>query len=166
MNDGASETYDRLINASLRFVSIRPRSVKEIRDFLQKTLTRWHMSAPQVSEKVINRLIELGYANDDAFTQWFVTQRTGRKPKGQRAIAIELKQKGVHTDTIDRVISQYFTHEVSERDLAKKALETKLRIWGNLPKLVQKQKLSQFLMRRGFSGDVVWSLVDEEVENR
>jgi SOS response regulatory protein OraA/RecX len=53
----------------------------------------------------------------------------------------------------------------SERDLAKAAATAKLHTWRSKSRLEQKQKLAQFLMRRGFSSDVIWGVVDDVVSN-
>lgn len=156
-----SQVYERLINASIRFVSYRMRSEKEIRDFLAKTLLRHHTTAPGVVTHVMERLRELGYVNDDAFAQWWVGQRTGRKSKGARIIRTELIQKGVDPDCIDAAIHSGMKGERSEKELVKIAAEKKLERWTALPQLVRKRKLIEYLTRRGFSSDTVWSVVDD-----
>ncbi len=164
MDASQSQVYERLINASIRFVSYRMRSEKEIRDFLAKTLLRHHTTAPSVEAHVIERLTELGYVNDDSFAVWWVGQRTGRKSKGARAIRMELTQKGVDSECIDRAIREGMTGERSERELVKAAILKKRESWSKLPALMRKKKLVDYLSRRGFSSDTIWSVVDDTEE--
>ena len=164
MDASQSEVYERLINASIRFVSYRQRSEKEIRDFLAKTLLRHHTTAPDVSLHVIERLRELGYVNDDAFAAWWVSQRTGRKSKGERAIRMELMQKGIDPSCIERAIRQGMTGERSEKELAKAEVMKKRERWSALPALMRKKKMVEYLSRRGFSSDTIWSVVDDAPE--
>ena len=164
MDISESQVYERLINASIRFVSFRMRSEKEIRDFLAKTLTRHHTTAPSVVLHVITRLAELGYINDVEFSAWWVSQRTGRKSKGARAIRMELSQKGIDAEIIEEAIRVGMTGERSERELAKVAVHKKRENWKALPVVIQKKKLAEYLTRRGFSSDVVWSVVDDALE--
>jgi len=156
-----SDIYERLINASIRFVSYRPRSEKEIKDFLELKLKRSHTSALSVIKKVIDRMIELGYIDDVAFTKWWVDQRTGRKPKGERVIMEELTRKGIDASLIKELIPMIMRGDRSERALALSCTKKKVNILKNKPILEQKQKLSAYLLRRGFSSDTVWSVVDD-----
>ncbi len=161
MDTEQSDVYEKLIAASIRFVSYRPRSEKEIRDFLEKKLKRSHTTAPLVTTHVVGRLTDLGYIDDYAFGTWWVDQRTGRKPKGERVIRMELMRKGIAPAVIDEVIGSGMKGERSEAALAKAAIEKKRQSWKNLPVLTQKRKLADYLMRRGFSSDVVWGLIDD-----
>lgn len=164
MDISESQVYERLINASIRFVSYRMRSEKEIRDFLEKTLTRHHTTAPSVVLHVIERLTELGYVNDDEFAKWWVGQRTGRKSKGARVIRMELVQKGIDPERIERAILLGMTGERTENELAKVAAEKKCERWQALPELSRKRKLVEYLTRRGFSSATVWSVVDDIIK--
>lgn len=157
-----SDTYRQLMNLTLRFVSLRLRSEQEIYTYLVTKLKKTHTTAPKVIEAIIDRLKELGYINDEAFAQWFVDGRTGRKPKGKRVIEMELQRKGIARDIIDRVVQQTMTGEKSEKELARQIAEKKLPIWKNQPQLAQKRKLADFLTRRGFSSETVWGVVDEQ----
>lgn len=165
MDVAESDVYEQLVNAALRFVSFRARSRKEILDFLTKKLTRSHTVAPLVLNKVMERMTELGYINDDAFALWWTGTRTGRKPKGAKAIRIELIQKGVDSRIADRAIGLLLKGDKSESTLARGIAVKKAEALGKYPKMIQKQKLGAFLLRRGFSSDTVWSVVDDVVEN-
>lgn len=165
MDDSHTDVYERLMNAALRYVSFRLRSAREIRDFLAGKLSRSHTTAPEVLKQVMGRLTDLGYVNDHEFAVWWVGTRTGRKPKGSRAVRSELTQKGVDADIIDIVLATHMTGEKSEAVLAGAAAEKKVPSLAKYPKIVQKQKLAGFLQRRGFSSDVVWSVVDDVVGN-
>jgi len=165
MEDSHSEVYERLINAALRFVSFRMRSSREIRTFLAGKLSRSHTTAPEVLEQVMGRLTELGYVNDHEFAVWWVGTRMGRKPKGPRAVRSELTQKGVDGDIINTVLTTLMTGDTSEVVLARAAADKKAPVLAGYPKIVQKQKLIGFLQRRGFSSEVVWSVVDDVVGN-
>lgn len=150
MDTEQSDVYEQLMGAVLRFVSFRPRSEKEIREYLGKKLHRSHTTAPIVLEKVLARLRELGYADDVKFAAWWVGQRTGRKPKGRKLIERELAAKGIQWQVI-----------VNEKELARQAVEKKLDVWKTLSHFEQKKKISEFLYRRGFDWDAIGSIVDE-----
>lgn len=152
--------YERLLGAAIRFVSFRPRSEKELRDFFHKTLKRHHTTAPLVVEKVLTRLAELGYVDDMKFVEWWVGQRMSFKPKGKRMVALELRAKGIPKEIIDAYYSAG-SDASDERKLARIAVERKLTVWKSLPPLPKRKKLYDFLSRRGFDADTVSSVVDE-----
>ncbi|MEK7533484.1 MAG: regulatory protein RecX [Patescibacteria group bacterium] len=160
-----SDVYERLIGSCIRFVSFRPRSGKEITDFIVRKLKTGHTTAPLVVRKVLERLTELAYVDDVAFASWWVSQRTGRKPKGARVIHQELLQKGIPPEIIDEAIRVGMKDERSELTLAKAAAEKKSGSWSKLPLPERKHKLIQYLLRRGFASGIVWSVVDEVVGN-
>ncbi len=51
--------------------------------------------------------------------------------------------------------------DISEEELAKQALEKKMRSWKNIDPHKFKQKAYEFLMRRGFEYEVVKNAVEK-----
>ncbi|MFZ5535758.1 MAG: regulatory protein RecX [Patescibacteria group bacterium] len=162
MDLSESTVYERLMNAAIRYISFRLRSEKEIRDFIRQKLIKSHTTAPEVEARVLHRLGELDYVNDEKFCEWWLSQRQGSKPKGIRLIRAELAQKGIARALIDKAVSQSAS---DERTLAYRAINKKREIWRQLPLLARKKKLGDYLLRRGFSSDVVRGVVDDVVEN-
>lgn len=163
--------YEKLLQVSIRFVSYRPRSEKEIRDFLQKKLTRWKIYGGTVIDKVIVRLTELGYVDDTKFASWWVEQRRTFKPKGANLIRRELQVKGVSKETISDALAEKYSYltsgrklndkSFSEKELAKKSIEKKLPLWASLPLLARKQKMYRFFASRGFDSETISRTIDE-----
>ncbi len=155
------ELYQKLLSASFRFVSFRPRSSKELRDFLTKKIKRYKVFSGTLVTNVLHRLAELGYLDDEKFAVWWVEQRTGRKPKGKRAIEFELRQKGISKSVIESAIR---TRGVDEGELARKLLFKKSQMWRKLPTLDRKRKMFAYLFRRGFFSETIETIVDEATE--
>ena len=151
--------YERLVKTAIRFVSFRPRSQKELTDFLDKKLTRWKVSGAGLVAKVIGRMEELGYVDDIKFAEWWVDQRTTFKPKGNRVITMELKAKGVSETVIESVLASRGFQSLLVA--AKQAVARKLPLWAKLPPLVRKKKLYDYLGRRGFDFEIIHKLIDE-----
>lgn len=152
-------TYELLLGAGIRYVSFRPRSELEIHTFLTAKIKKWDVFAPDVVEKVIERLRELSYVNDAAFAQWWIDQRSSFRPKGSRALMYELQKKGVSKNTIESCLK-------SEDELtpAKKVIQKKLAVWSKLPDIEQKNKMYSFLSSRGFSSDTIHKIIDSIVK--
>ena len=133
--------YQSLLNASFRFVSYRPRSEKEIVDFLQKKLVKWKKQDSETFNKVLARLIDLEYIDDKKFADWWVEQRTRFRPKGNRVIEYELYQKGIAKDIISDALMARNSVEAAQKAIAKKKFD--------------KKKLYEYLTRRGFDADTI-----------
>lgn len=151
--------YERLVNAAIRFVSFRPRSEKELIDFLTKKLIKWKVTGKLLIKRVIARMMELGYVDDEKFAEWWVDQRTAFKPKGNRLIQMELKAKGVPEPVIASVLAPRGTERLVA--LAKRAVAKKMSVWSKLPALERKKKLYDHLGRRGFDWETIGKLIDE-----
>jgi regulatory protein len=150
------ELYPKLMDGALRFVSIRPRSTHEVRQWLARTLKRHHTTAPKVEEKVLTRLFELGYLDDASFASWWVAQRQKATPRGERLIRRELAAKGISSEDI----TQALRTDVDEKDVASRAIEKKYQLWKRLPAPARRKKMWDYLLRRGFSGNVIGAIVD------
>ena len=168
-----SSSYEKLLNTAFRFVSFRPRSEKEIVQFLHAKAKKWNVIDLGVLTNVTNRLRELGYVNDKKFVTWWIEQRQSHRPKGMRLIAQELTKKGISKDTISEILEARNNRDndeasadyISEEEGARKAVQKKLAIWKKLPKREQKRKIYGYLGRRGFTGDSIRRVVDEVVKN-
>lgn len=148
--------FEKFFNQSLRFLSYRPRSEKEIIEFLKKKKTE-----EAVIKKIIKKLKELKFINDKEFVKWWIEQRIkSKKPKGMRIIKMELQQKGINREAQDEIIGDYDMKGLSEN--AVKQLVTKqYPKYGKLPKIEIRRKLAQFLLRRGFEWETAKNVIDE-----
>ncbi|MFH0864066.1 MAG: RecX family transcriptional regulator [Candidatus Gottesmanbacteria bacterium] len=146
---------DKYYNLALQFLSFRPRSEKELKDWFRKK------EVGEDTQKVIwEKLKHLGYINDEEFIKWWVDQRQTFKPRGKRALEMELWQKGISKDLVSKYLSVTVS-SLSELDLAKKAAEKKIKLWEKLPPLEFRQKITAFLARRGFSWEIIDKIIDE-----
>src|SRR3989344_3846133 len=141
---------DKYLAQSFRYLSFRPRSEKEVRDYLQKK-----KASPEIIETIIAKLKDKKFINDQKFAKWFIEQRSRIKPKGQRLIIIELKQKGISKDVIDAVIQNSEFKIQNDREKAREIVERKIEKYRGLTKQEVYQKLGGLLSRRGFDYDVI-----------
>ncbi len=130
---------------ALKYLSLRQRSIKEIHDYL----TKKQYSSDEINE-TINRLVELKFLNDDDFARSF-TENRQRKGKSKRAIAFELKLKGVNQEIAEDVL------EYSKSDF-KTALEyitKRLKQFGRFEHEERKKKIISRLRSRGYDWEVI-----------
>ena len=148
-----THSLEQIFQKTLRFVGLRPRSQKEILFYLQKKT-----SNEKIIKKVLEDLTNLGLVDDKAFVDWWLDQRAAFRPKGKRALVIELRQKGIDSDLIQKAISE----KVDEKEAAASLVEKKLRVWARLPQEISREKLTGFLARRGFKWETIKLILDEK----
>lgn len=150
-----------LIGAGIMYVSIHPRSEKEIIAYIQKRSGKLHGSEELVTS-ALTRLKELGYIDDKLYAKRFIESRNRSRPKGKKLIHVELRHKGVSQDVIDTVDQEMGGSDgTSDVELARVVAQKKYSLWKHLPRLEQKKKLFGFLQRRGFSSNVIFRIIDE-----
>lgn len=89
-----------VLEAAARFLEVRSRSVAEVR----RRLTSNGYRADLV-DGAITRMTELGMLDDAAFAQAWVESRDRSRPRGERAIRVELGQKGLDKVVIDEALA-------------------------------------------------------------
>jgi len=155
------ETYQRLLGFGLNFISIRPRSKQEIRDYILRKIHAWKIPHEYLSQ-VIGRLQELGYVDDVKFAQVFISSRNRSRQKGKMLLMRELQKKGVSPEVVERAQELLQASEgVNDLDLARIAATKKLRSLQRYDRMSQRSKLYSFLARRGFDHTTISSVVDE-----
>lgn len=148
------KTFSKLLN----FATLRPRSEKEINDWLLRKLKK------SLSEKFFlkqslrlrHRLNKLELIDDVKFAKWWVGQRLEFKQKSKREMQFELKQKGINQQIIKDVFAD---SDIDEELLAKKQFEKNKYKWKKFDEKTQKEKASAFLARKGFNWETIKSVV-------
>jgi regulatory protein len=120
--------------------------VQEVRENLLK-----HEIPEPVIEEVIKRLQETNLLNDQQFAQAWVENRNTFRPRSRRALAMELRHKGLD----DEVVQDTLNNNVDENALALEAARKYVRKVQQLEWPNFRQKLGGFLGRRGFSYGIV-----------
>lgn len=153
-----------LYAAALRFLAPRPRSRAEVR----RRLLRPRPTSPRANparasrppadlaavERVLDRLTGEGYLDDRDFAGFWVENRERFSPRGARALAAELRQRGVDRATVDAATDP---DRDAERALA--AGRQKLRTLAGLEYRAFNDRLGPFLLRRGFGYEVARATV-------
>ncbi|GIW64427.1 MAG: hypothetical protein KatS3mg092_0360 [Patescibacteria group bacterium] len=146
-----------LFNKAYFYLKFRPRTEKEIRDYLYKKIINTHFSRLQV-EEVIEKLKEQGLIDDKKFVELYIKDRLLLKPKGEKMLKKELKAKGIKDDLID----DYFqNNSIDEEKIAKELLKKRWSRFQNLDINKIKEKAFRFLLSRGFSYEVVKKTIED-----
>lgn len=141
------DQFTKALEKSFRLLGIRPHSQKELEKKLKEK-----KFAPEIIKKTIARIKELGYLDDKKFAKaWLEARKLSHK--GKYVVQKELKNKGVAEEIIKKTISSYAPKD--EYKIALELAEKKVRSYKDLDKFKRKQKLAQFLARRGFGWETI-----------
>lgn len=138
--------FNRYYNLSLRYISYRPRSEKEVYDYLVEKQKRSKYLDEKTIAQIMQRLTDYQFVDDRQFTRFWLEHRK----KGRRILKMELKQKGIEPETIDEISSE-IDLDLKEKNLMEKLIEKKGRSLKNETPQKAKEKTIAYLMRRGFN---------------
>jgi regulatory protein len=155
------ENFEKFYNASLRFLSFRPRSEKEVRDSLKRK-----KAPPKIIEEIILKLKELNFINDREFAKWWIEQRLTFRLKALRVIKNELKLKGIIDEITEDVLRESQVEQKADYDIAKKLAERKVERYKGLAYKDKRLKLTRFLANKGFSFEDIEKSIDDILGKR
>ena len=134
------DAFHRAYERALRFLKYRPRSVWEVRQYLQRK------GEPEERiDAVVAKLQAHRWLDDAAFARLWVENRQAFRPRGERALRWELRRKGVDDATIEAALAEVD----SEAEAVALALQRAER-WKDLDARTFRQRMLGYLTRRGF----------------
>ncbi|NLG56052.1 MAG: recombination regulator RecX [Rhodococcus sp.] len=144
----------------LRLLSDRARSRGELAD----RLTRREYS-PEIIERVLDRLAEVGLIDDADFAREWVRSRHTYSGRGKRALALELKRKGIAQEDAQQALD--LIDQDDERARAVELVDKKLRSAAYGRDGIDRDKLTRrlvaMLARRGFPPGMCFDVVKERL---
>ncbi|MCX6397241.1 MAG: regulatory protein RecX [Propionibacteriales bacterium] len=115
-----------------------------------------------VAGTLLDRFEEVGLIDDEAFAAEWVTQRQGGKGLARRALAHELRRKGVDDEVARAALDTVDTDD--EVEAARLLVQRKLRSMRGLDQQVAIRRLVGMLARKGYSSSVSFRVVREELD--
>lgn len=135
-------------NYAFLLLKFRVRSEKEIRQRLEKKKFN-----PQIIEETLAFLKEKQFIDDNYFARTWIESRI-KKPLGIRRLKTELRIKGIDKEIIDSQINEIKNNYPEGEIVAQIAREKLKKIKGIDPQKA-KRRIYAYLLRRGFSPEVV-----------
>jgi regulatory protein len=118
----------------------------------------------EAADEVLSRLTRAGLIDDAAFAEAWVTSRHGARGLGRRALAGELRQRGVEPGLVEAALEQ--VDDADEVVAATALVRRRLASTAGLPAPTRVRRLCAMLARKGYSGGlaarVVRDLLGEE----
>ncbi|MCE7012057.1 recombination regulator RecX [Kibdelosporangium philippinense] len=142
----------------LTLLTARPRTRSE----LYKALLRNEIS-PEVAERVLGRLDEVGLIDDKAFAEMWVRSRHTYQGMGRKALSVELRRRGVDNDTVAEAVAA--VDEESEEERAGQLVRKKLPSMRSADEQTKIRRLVGMLARKGYSQGLAYRVVRNELAN-
>ncbi len=116
-----------------------------------------------VSERVLSRYTEVGLIDDAAFAKaWVQSRHTGRG-LARRALAAELRLRGVADDTVKEAVEELDPGQ--EETAARELIAKRLPATRGLDPTKRTRRLLGVLARKGYSGGLAYRVVRDALEN-
>ena len=143
----------------LRLLTARSRTRAELEGQLAK-----RGYSDEVSTRVLDRLAAVGLIDDVDFAEQWVHSRRANAAKGKRALAAELRTRGVDNDVITAVLDDF--KPTVERARAEQLVRTRLRretLNNEDDEARACRRLVAMLARRGYGQTLAYDVVSVEV---
>ena len=128
---------------------------------LEALLERKGVSS-EASGAVLDRFEEVGLVDDAGYAEAFVESRHRLRGQGGRAIAFELRRRGVADDLVADAVGALDADQ--QFATACRVAEARLRRLTGLPSEVKVRRLAGLLARKGYSGDIAARAVREVLD--
>lgn len=142
--------FGKLYQRTLEWVLTRPRSEKEVSDYLYKKVYEKKLDKGYINS-IVEKLKSKKYVDDEAFARWYAENRFVKKGVSAKRLKLELAKKGVAREIVERVLED---SERSDEDEIRKVIAKKRAKYDD-------DKLIQYLCRQGFDFELVKNLVNE-----
>jgi regulatory protein len=120
-----------------------------------------HGYPDDVAETVLSRLVAVGLVDDEDFAAQWVRSRQTYSGKGKRALAAELRTKGLDAEVIAAALEEIDagTERVRAEQLVERRLRREVLVDGDDAKVMR--RLVGMLARRGYSQSMSAAVVTE-----
>ncbi len=132
------------------------RSRQELRDKLAKR------DVPaDLAERLLDRFTEVGLVDDEAFARSWVESRQRSRGLARRALAQELRRKGVDDETARTALDDL--DPVDEEEAARALVRKKLRSLRGVDRTTATRRLAGLLARKGYPAGMAFAVVRAEL---
>lgn len=151
----STSVYDKAMRQAMNRLNRRMLSSKRLDDKLRDLGYE-----PDIRQRVLDRLAELKFIDDEAFGRALIRDITLRKAAGPRLLQQKLYQHGIARSLIEQLIreTQENTDDSAQAlDLAQR----KLRQMAKLDPAARRRRLYGQLARRGFTPDTIRNVMEQ-----
>jgi regulatory protein len=147
----SADSEEQACARATALLAYRPRSLNEVRTRLRRA-----GADEQTIARAIARLQAVGLLNDVEFSQAWVESRLRARPRSKRAIAWELRRKGVAEADIATALASF-----SDEEAAYRAAQKYLLRFQRLQPAERRRKLYAALARQGFDHNTIEQTINQ-----
>jgi len=114
-----------------------------------------------VAERLLDRFTEVGLVDDDAFARAWVESRQRSRGLARRALAQELRRKGVDDETARSALDDL--DPADEEAAARALVRKKLRSLRGVDTTTATRRLAGLLARKGYPAGLAFAVVRDEL---
>ncbi len=153
------------------------KSLSQAKAYAYRLVSRKSYTKKEISEKlknkgfispvrveVLDELAGYNYLNDLEFARLWIKSRMHLKPKGERALRLELLKKGIKKELINQALDEVlkdYNQEELVLSLARRRIE-KLNLDLSLK---TRRRIFSYLARRGFSSSIILKSLGQIFKN-
>lgn len=112
-----------------------------------------------VAKRVLDRFEEVGLVDDAAYAQMLVRTRHSERGLARRALAVELRRKGIDPETASAALDEVDVED--EAMAARRLVDKRLRAMSGLEPEVRRRRLAGMLARKGHGAAVSYRVINE-----
>ncbi|HEV7934708.1 MAG TPA: recombination regulator RecX [Actinomadura sp.] len=116
----------------------------------------------EVADAVLSRFTDVGLIDDEAFAQAWVRSRHAGRGLARRALASELRHRGVADETVDEAVAALDPEQ--EEAAARQLVSRRLRATRGQDPAKRMRRLVGVLARRGYPPGLAYRVVKEALE--
>ncbi|MEU3415496.1 recombination regulator RecX [Streptomyces sp. NPDC006658] len=155
--ESSGDPAERARAICLRLLTGTPRTRKQLADALRKR------EIPEdIAQEVLDRFEEVGLIDDGAFADAWVESRHHGRGLARRALARELRTKGVDSALIEDAVAQLDSEQ--EEATARDLVDRKLRATRGLDRDKRIRRLAGMLARKGYPEGMALRVVRQALE--
>jgi regulatory protein len=142
----------------LRLLTGAPRTRAQLAEALRKREV-----PEEAARAVLNRFSDVGLIDDEAFAEAWVSSRHAGRGLARRALAAELRHRGVDDDTVREAVDQLDPEQ--ERETARRLVARKLSSTRGLDPAARTRRLAGMLARKGYPPGLAFRVIREALES-
>jgi regulatory protein len=132
------------------------RSRRELRDKLRKKAV-----PDELAERLLDRFADVGLVDDAAFARSWVESRQRSRGLARRALAQELRRKGVDQESANVALDDIDPEQ--EAETARLLVRKKLRTLHGVDRTTATRRLAGLLARKGYPAGMAFAVVRDEL---
>lgn len=139
---------------AIKYINIKLRANKEIKEYLKRNEYN-----NTIIEKVLKKLKNDGYINEELYTECFINDQINLKNVGPLKIEKELEKLEISKETINKYIKNY--SKKTQLEKINKLIDKEIKLNNNKSSYILKNKILINLINKGFYKEDIINILEQ-----